>query len=481
MWPSLRRITARVWERATASLWRVVASRWTAWVLLGLLFAVALVGGLVPQMSGAAGSEASSQEQVLSEVHKRLGAVTDILESLGWFHIYRSQVMRTLLAGLGATAFLRLLLEWIPSWVAPPGWPTTTLTFTLSANAQEVWSRLARAARDGGQRLCSPAQVGEAQHAAIRRAGVRRWLGGLLYLGILCLLLASWVSWRYSWRGPRRELALGETEPIAAVEGQPPDAGGELSVRLEQIALYPARDALRLESQVSIARGQQAPERLTLGPGRHAAYGGFSLYQLGYGPAARISARDAEGHVLSLLRMGAYGSRQNLVRLRFAAQQQEQTLAIPEANVVLRLVYYPELAVQGTHGRALQVQFHRGQDGGLLAERFLTQDGVIVVGRNEEVKQGLEVNIAFEYYVVLRAEREPELPLAALGGLSILVGFVAMALWPPQEAWITVQPRDQGCTCRLVLPRRDAGSPWVRGLAALLQETPAPTPERGHA
>jgi hypothetical protein len=310
---------------------------------------------------------------------------------------------------------------------------------------------------------------------------VRRWLGGLLYLGILCLLLASWVSWRYSWSGPRRELALGETEPIAAVEGQPPDAGGELSVRLEQIALYPARDALRLESQVSIARGQQAPERLTLGPGRHAAYGGFSLYQLGYGPAARISARDAEGHVLSLLRMGAYGSRQNLVRLRFAAQQQEQTLAIPEANVVLRLVYYPELAVQGTHGRALQVQFHRGQDGGLLAERFLTQDGVIVVGRNEEVKQGLEVNIAFEYYVVLRAEREPELPLAALGGLSILVGFVAMALWPPQEAWITVQPRDQGCTCRLVLPRRDAGSPWVRGLAALLQETPAPTPERGHA
>jgi hypothetical protein len=456
------RVTIEILERITGGAWRWVASSRALWVLSCMLLVATLVGGMLPQVhSGAASPDPLGQERALGESRYYTGAGLGLLDSLGITRLYHSRLFQALLAAIAAVAFLRLLLLWIPGWAPPPSQPTTSFTCLLPGDTAAVWVRVAQSVRGLGQGLARWLEDDGAQHALIRDRGLRRWPEGLLCLGILMMLLAAVVASRYGWAGPRLELALGERQPVG------PQAGH--AIQLEDLVLQPRADGSlqRIDSQVSLWEGT-SQELLSLGPGRHATRDGFSIYQLGYGPAVRLSVRNAQGQDLGLLRMGENSAPHPLVRVRFAAQQQEQLLAVPEGNLVLRLVYYPGLPAQGLNRRALHVQLYRGTDGRLLTEQFLDQDGVISA-------EDIVVSVAFEYYVVLRAEREPELPIAALGGLSLLLGVATLAFWPPRRAWVSVLQVAPGvtevaphCIFRLVVGRQAAGSPWVQHLLATL-------------
>ena len=73
---------------------------------------------------------------------------------------------------------------------------------------------------------------------------------------------------------------------------------------------------------------------------------------------------------------------------------------------------------------------------------------------------GVIVRVAPEYYVTLVAEREPELPFAALGGVLVILGLFGLVVWPPRENWVSISRLPDGSQCRFFASAGDAETQW---------------------
>ena len=449
--------------RIEVAAWRAITSPQVSMALLAALLIISLLGGLLPQAAPDVQPGSPRYQEWRGQMRPPWNAAADTLEALGLFRVFQSRLFYLFMAVIAVVAVLRLASLWIPSWAPAPPRETSTRDFTLLCGEAGAWEEISLTLRDMGLGVVRQISLDGARYTAARRVGVARSMPGLLYLGVLALLLAAVIEWRFGWVGSSLDLALGETRPLGVESG--------LAARLEQIDLLPLADGSlqRFDSHVSLIRGAHVESRVVLGLNRRATYQGFSLYQVGLGPAVRISARGASGQPLALQRTVGDTSAQGVLRLRLSGRQQEQLLTIPRADMVVRLVYYPSLPARGSPmtlgtkppSRALHVQLLRGSTGKLLAERFLEQAG-------EVSSADVSVDISFEYSVTIRPEREPGLPLAAIGGLLILAGIVCQVIWPPREAWLIVRPEDQGCHCRLIASRADADAPWLTALVAAL-------------
>jgi len=480
-------VSNRLIEQVSLRAWQEVISPRTALVILVLLLTAALLGALVPQVpSGLVlGSrqydawlgQACSDYSAMAFAY---GAAVGSFDSLGLTRLFTSRLFRLLLAGAAGISLLRMLHLCIPSWASLPPRQASQQTLSLPWDADETWHRASRALALAGLGTTRRLDSHGVQYALARRIGWRRWLPGLFYLGLLAMLLATVVEGQLGWVGRPVELALGETQPL--------DRSTGLTVRLEQIAFLPRDDGSmrRFDSLVWLLRGGIVVKRVVVGPGRPATYQGLTLYQLDDGPAVQIGAWNAEGKALQIADMAGRLAAQP--HLRFSGQQQEQLLAIPQADLVVRLLHYPSLPARGIRGRALHVQVRRGSDGQLLAEEFLSESGSIAT-------DDATIQIAFQHYVTLRAEREPGLFLAATGGVLVVAGMIAFLLLPRREVWLSVRPRQEGrpersrvarpersrgessreqwttpSVCELVVAERDADSPWFLSLRSALGE-----------
>jgi hypothetical protein len=84
-------------------------------------------------------------------------------------------------------------------------------------------------------------------------------------------------------------------------------------------------------------------------------------------PGRRVSARDAEGARYDLMPIGYAGEPSSLARVSFRSSQ-EQLLTIPQAGLVVHVIYYPpENAMAGEHG-ILDIKVWRSSDGTLLGQ-----------------------------------------------------------------------------------------------------------------
>ena len=442
-------------ERVAVAAWRAITSSHVSIALLAALLIVTLLGGLLPQTAPGVQPGSPRYQEWRGQVRSPWGTVADALEALGLLGVFQSRPFYLLMAIVAVVAVLRLASLWIPPWVPAPPRRASTRDFTLSRDKAGAWEEITLALRGMGLGVVRQISHGGAEHAAARRVGVARSMPGLLYLGVLALLLASAIEWRFGWAGPRLELALGETRPLGGETG--------LAARLEQIDLLPLADGTlqRFDSHVSLIRGATVEKTVTLGLDRRAAYHGLSLYQLGFGPAVRVSAQKASGQPLRMQRTVGDTSVQRILRLRFSGRQQEQLVTIPEADLVVRLVYYPALPIRGFSTRALHIQLLRGSTGQVQAEQFLAENGQVM---SDDVR----VDIAFEYSVTLRPEREPGLPLAAFGGALIMLGLVGYLIWPTREAWLIVRQENQSCTCQIIVSRGNAGASWFIALVSNL-------------
>lgn len=448
--------TARAVERTVSVGWRFLASPHVMLVWLGILLVVSLLGGILPQVPPGVSQDSAEYAQWLSQIRARWGASVEPLQVLGLLNIFGSRFFRALLAIASVIATLRLLYLWIPSWKQPPLVRTASFLVTLPHDAQQASHTIARALAVVGQRL-SPWMEGDGvRYTVARRSGITRWLPGLLYLGVLLFLLSGLVGWQFGWRGEMQELVLGETRPLGS---------GRPAVRLDEIAVMPGKDGTmqRFDSHMSLLNGPDTVAHVVIGQGKRATYGGLALYQVGYGPAVRVSAHDAQGRTLSVRRMVGDKTPQRQVRLRFSETSQEQLLSVPEANLAIRMVHYPTLPAQGIQGRALHVQVYEETGGKLVEDKFLAQDEQLTAN-------DVTIDLAFEYYVNVRAEQEPELPLALAGGSLMFLGLLAAAIWPPREVWVTLVEQDNRSFCRLDVPSRDSEADWFRGIQAILGE-----------
>jgi hypothetical protein len=449
--------TTRFLERVSTVAWRLATSPRSMMVLLVVLLGITLLGGILPQVNPATRQDAAQYAQWLSQMRLRWSGTLSLFDSLGLLNIFSGRFFHLVLAILLSALFLQVLIMAKPAWGPPPSRHASVRVLSLPSDVQRSWERLAHALAAVGQRLVQGADGEQVRYGVAVRAGVYHWLPSLLYVGLALLFAASWVQWRYGWIGPSQELMLGEIRPLDRTTG--------LAVRLEQVEIVPRRDGTlaRLGSRVSLLKGTEVQGDVALGPGKRAIFADLALYQLGFGPSIRISARDAEGQRLDVQRMVGDTALQRSLRMRFEGRQQEQLLAIPKADVLVYLVHYPALPAQGIPSRALQVQLRRGGDGQLLAEQFLAEGGQVQAN-------GVSVDIAFEYYILARAAREPGLPLAGIGGALIFLGMASFLPWPSRTVWVAVRQDGEGSACQLVVPRIDAEAPWFRALNVMLTE-----------
>ncbi len=441
-------------ERICRGTWRVANSPWAVLVMLVLLLMMAVLGGLSAQArSGVLGEMSRLGQAVQGEMAQ--WATSEVLGSFGLQVILRSWLFRVFVGVAVAIIVLRMLGLWVSSWPTTAVELVPSLNVVLPLDEGATWKRVSHVFGMMGQRETRRIEIDDSQYALYKRVGKKRWLGGMFYLGLLVLMLASLIRTHYGWNGSPVDLALGESRVL--------DPRSGLTVRLEQIALLPRADGTlqRFDSRIALLEKGRADQELDVGFARRAVYGGTTIYQLGFGPAARLSVQQGDGTALNLQQMLSETEPRHVLRVRFSERQQEQLVAVPEAGLIVRLIQYPNASREerGT----LHVEVLRGQDGVLIAEQFLTDAGTITTN-------GIVVHVAPEYHVTLRAEREPELPLAALGGVLVVLGMCGLIVWPPRENWVSISKAPGGSRCRFFASPADAGAQWLRHAHKMIAE-----------
>jgi len=158
------------------------------------------------------------------------------------------------------------------------------------------------------------------------------------------------------------------------------------------------------------------------------------------------------------------------VRVALRGTQQEQQFLAQSVDLVVRLVHYSGSPGQSAAYGPLQVQLVRWSDGSVLLDKRIDADaaraGPVVIEVNDA-----QVHISYERYVVVRAEREPELIVALLGAVLVLVGLATAVVWPQRRAWVVVCPAEGESWCRVDVPLGDAGADWVTRLRESLVQS----------
>ncbi|MBM3190128.1 MAG: hypothetical protein FJZ90_15580 [Chloroflexi bacterium] len=130
-----------------------------------------------------------------------------------------------------------------------------------------------------------------------------------------------------------------------------------------------------------------------------------------------------------------------------------------------RLVLYEGQEEEPPHGRRLQVQVYRAGAPMPLLDQVLEAEARLEL-------EGVVLDVAFEYYAVYRAESEPELAMAAIGALLVLIGLTAHMIWPAEAGYavLTSEGPEAG-EGWLILPHSARETQWVLCLRAMLAES----------
>ncbi len=244
--------------------------------------------------------------------------------------------------------------------------------------------------------VAAPAVAAPAVAAAVVASdrGPARWLRGALPLGVSLLAAVAFAAPYLQRYDASLLLTLGESQPL--------DQRGT-SVLLDQIRIEGASADLvpQLAAHVTLQNPAWSDSRQAwLSPEDPARIDGTRLRLVGYGPAARVTARSADGSrydLLSLDNTDAVAS--PLARVSFV-NSQEQLLAVPEAGLVIHLIYYSPASAPGSARGALDVEVWRSSDGQLLSQTLTSEAAVVQAGK-------AELRITPEYAVTLQAAQEP--------------------------------------------------------------------------
>jgi len=386
-------------ERGMAVLWRALCSVY-ADIVLGAVWA-----GL------------AAVWVLLSFVREPLaGADLHALAQAVWL----ARVGRVMAVLVGGVALLRLIGFLIPWWVPPPRRsPNPGLLRIAHPPSDAEW-------RQAGLSVIKalPTPGGTLM---VARPHARVWQGGMLLpVGLVLLIGAFGVQAAFGGHSAILPLLLGHRLPLALPGG--------FEVGLEEIRVMPKGTSLAwVEADITLWEGETPLGSRTIREWRSRRVEHLTFYLRGYGPAARLSAfqqgaGDRE-EVLPLLPLSNGGGYQQVVRVGFA-EEEEQQIALPAQNLIVRLVHYPPEPNVPDQGAFLHVQALSGRDGQVLAEGFVRQSPLcLAVGP-------VRLMVAPEYYVLLGAERRVAQPLFALGLFAGALGVLARFLWPPHLVWL---------------------------------------------
>ena len=316
-------------------LWHFFASDEVHLALTALLVVVLAVGSFLPAFGEGPGER-------------------DVSERLAWpmpLRALASPFDSFAFGALWALFLFSLLIKEAEDWrllgeAVRAGWPAWP---GLRAGWRKTWGWLRRLL---GQR------------------GVLRKVGeSLIRLGLVVMALGAVFNGRWAWREEGIVLAPGEVYRLQRLSGH--------FLKLEGVEIGPGqREGPPLvRARVVLGRDGEA-RRAVVDFGHPARNPGFSVYQVSYGPALGIRARDEEGHSLLLQPLVPGAEAVEEAFLAFPEPRYERYLLVPARKVVLRLVFHPSLTERGFSGPVFLVQAYRGTEVEPLLSEFFPEEGI---------------------------------------------------------------------------------------------------------
>ena len=482
----LRERLAELWnpEDPLDSLWRILASRYAAALLLGCLALLVGIVLLVPQRPVQALSDAMANRMWLESLAERFGSTANWLTRLRLVDVKHSVLPRAVLGLLVFNLLLSLvdLLNPIHQLAGPllalraGGEDDATahvaglsLATVIGTNGQSD------TAEDLSQRV---GQLLEDHRYRLVERGKRDWLyadrfaafAAMQFLGLLIAIAGLLVSERTSWWEDNISLGPGQVRPLGH--------GMDLAVRADAVQSSTEPGA-SFHTQVTLLREGEAIATGQLPDRFPALYDGLLFYAVSTEPALLIQAQDSTGASLALQTPETGTTQFTQVALRFREQEVEESpqyivvldltrgrqvgrqfeqraneryVLVPSRNLSLRFVHEATPAQPAQY----HVEAYRGNESSPFEEYELDAASSVEIAGDWYTLQP-------QRYAVVRFGQDYGLGVLIVGAVVTGLGMVLSAWRPRRQIWAWSEQLREETILHLATTGKPA--PWFESLA----------------
>jgi len=436
-------------------LWHFFSSRRLSLILLTTIALVISSSAIFAQIPGGMAVRSSEYGRWYAEIRAQYLQWADLLESLGLFHIYGSVWFKLPLALL----ILNLAVCAVEQFESVWRWSNCSAeefdaafrrasqagTFVISSTVKRTVASL-RALLEGHRYKVEVQEGGEGSYLTARRFSLTRWGTVLAHGALIVAIVGVLLGGRLAWLEEEISLSLSQVYQIQHVPS--------LRVRLDdfQVELYPDGMPRSYRTQLTLLEQEEAVATGTVGPNAPFTYQGMAFYQRSHGPMIRIKGLNAQGEPISLQALAPGGTFQEEATLQLSEEENEGYIAVPEENLILRLVFHPRLPTDTGEMPALLVQAYRGGVTDLVFSETLFDSAPLPI-------EGNSYTLEWGHYPVLTIARDPSFAPTMLGVASLLAAAIITLYLPPRYIWAAVSRTGEVVEMRLVrLGEVDKGS-----------------------
>ncbi len=432
-------------------LWRLFSSRGLSVGLLSAILLAVALGAIFPQMPDDLSVESPEITQWRAVIRARYGQWTDPLDNLRLFSIRGSFWLKAPLALLAVNLVvcsaerLETALRW-SRWASEDparALPSTSQSHSLllRGDRETASLRLHKVLRGLGYGVDVKESEGTT-YVIGRRSGLTRWGTLLAHSGALLAVVGLVVGGRVAWREEGIALGPGQQYQVQHSES--------LSIRLDDFEGEPGSDdgAPPYAASVTVLDNGEDRSSGAVAPGVPLWYKGMSIYWLTQGPLIRLQATNAEGQPLSLQALTPSGQVMEEVVLQFSDEDNEGYVAVPERNLMLRLVLQSAQTDQAQQPPDFLWEAYRG--GGTEVAFRETIRG----SRSLEI-DGDSYSARWGHYAVLGISHDPSVAPLAVGAVTLMIGGTCALFLRPRLVWVTVRGNESVVQLQTFTPGRE--------------------------
>jgi cytochrome c biogenesis protein ResB len=426
-------------------LWRAFGSRKLTLILLAVIAIAVSCGAILPQMPAGADIGSREYDHWHAGIQARYLQWTDLLAGLGLFSVLDSLGLRLPLALL----LLNLSVCAVEQFEAGHRLPkcsaeafeqafrraSQSRTYVVVRERQSVVASL-RALLEGRRYRVELDEEDQASYLSANRFFLTGWGSFVMHGGLIVALAGVVLGGRVAWREQNVALSPGQVYQIQHVRS--------LSVRLDdfQAELYPDGTPRAYLARLTLLQEGNEVQTGVAVPNAPFRHRGISIYQLSHGPQVTVRALDTDGQPISVQALAPSAILQEEATLQLGEQENEGYVAVPDQNLVLRIVFQSMLPSDGEDMPSLLVQAYRGGMTDLVHSEMLLDSASLQI-------ESASYMVEWGHYAVLDIANDPGFSLTLLGATSLLAGAIAILYVPPRSIWAVVSDEGQVVEMRL--------------------------------
>jgi cytochrome c biogenesis protein len=433
----------------TGQLWHTLTSVRLALVLILLIALAVLAGTLLDQVPASIANDQTAYDRWLDGLRGRYGIFTDVMATVGLFHVFSAIWFRMLIALLVANIIVCTVNRWpsIRSQVFKPRVRMNPAyferarvgaSFNVTLDTAVAATAVKRGLRSAGYRALT--DQGESVAMYADRFRLSRLGTFLTHLSLILILVGAILGTLFGWSDDQFIVAEGTTQTVPLAKN--------ISVKLVQFEdeWYPSGQPKDYASQIVIYDNGKEVKSGTTHVNSPVVYKGIAFNQSFYGQVAELQVKDATGKEIL----------NQPVPLAWTSTSGNRPIGwvdVPDTDYKAYIVG-PE---PGTYDQAVPL-------GGVRLELY-DKNGKLAdikdLPRNQDVESsGLTFRFLREgRFTGLKLVKDPGVNLVWIASGLMVAGLIMVFWFPHRRLWALVSPRpDGGAEVRLAAAsQRDLG------------------------